>query len=78
MQHSAHGQDVRAPDGPRIPRPPVRQQVLLAPKRLRHLTYRDGASLNVVQRIFLRVTAQSLQTHCFGATTAGQYDATES
>ena len=31
---------------------------------------RDGAVLNMVLRIFLRVIAQSLQTHCPGATNA--------
>jgi hypothetical protein len=50
------------------PRLPVRQWVLSVPKRLRYFMQRDGAALNMVMRIFLRVIAQSLQTHCLGAT----------
>jgi hypothetical protein len=52
------------------PRLPVRQWVLSAPKRLRYFMQRDGAVLNMVLRIFLRVIAQSLQTHCPGAANA--------
>ena len=37
------------------------------PKRLRYYMQRDGAVLNIVPRIFLRVIAQSLQTHSSGA-----------
>jgi len=33
------------------------------PKRLRFFLQRDGAVLNMVLRIFLRVIAQSLQSH---------------
>ena len=50
-----------------FPRLPVRQWVLSVPKRLRFLLQRDGAALNMVLRIFLRVIAQSLQDHCAGA-----------
>jgi hypothetical protein len=50
-----------------FPRLPVRQWVLSVPKRLRYFMQRDGAVLNMVLRIFLRVIAQSLQTHCRGA-----------
>ena len=50
-----------------FPRLPVRQWVLSVPKRLRYFMQRDGAVLNTVLRIFLRVIAQSLQTHCPGA-----------
>ena len=46
---------------------PVRQWVLSVPKRLRYFMQRDGAVLNMVLRIFLRVIAQSLQTHSPGA-----------
>jgi hypothetical protein len=46
---------------------PVRQWVLSVPKRLRYFMQRDGAALNMVLRVFLRVIAQSLQTHCPGA-----------
>jgi hypothetical protein len=46
---------------------PVRQWVLSVPKRLRYFMQRDGAVLDMVLRIFLRVIAQSLQTHCPGA-----------
>jgi hypothetical protein len=50
-----------------FPRLPVRQWVLSVPKRLRYFMQRDGAVLNMVLRIFLRVIVQSLQTHCPGA-----------
>ena len=50
-----------------FPRLPVRQWVLSVPKRLRYYMQRDGAVLNMVLRIFLRVIAQSLQTHSPGA-----------
>ncbi len=46
---------------------PVRQWVLSVPKRLRYFMQRDGAVLNMVLRIFLRVIAQTLQTHSPGA-----------
>ena len=49
-----------------FPRLPVRQWVLSVPKRLRYFMQRDGAVLNMVLRIFLRVIAQSLQTHSPG------------
>lgn len=39
------------------------------PKRLRYFMQRDGAVLNMVLRIFLRVIAQSLQSHSPGAKT---------
>jgi hypothetical protein len=45
----------------------VRQWVLSVPKRLRYFMQRDRAVLGMVLRIFLRVIAQSLQTHCPGA-----------
>ena len=47
-----------------LPRLPVRQWVLSVPKRLRFLLQRDGAVLNMMLRIFLRVIAQSVQVHC--------------
>jgi hypothetical protein len=50
-----------------IPRLPVRQWVLSVPKRLRYFMQRDGAVLNLVLRIFLRVIAQSLQSNSPGA-----------
>jgi hypothetical protein len=50
----------------RIPTP-VRQWVLSVPKRLRYFMQRDGAVMDMVLRIFLRVIAQSLQTHSPGA-----------
>jgi hypothetical protein len=50
-----------------FPRLPVRQWVLSVPKRLRYFMQRDGAVLNMVLRIFLRVIAQSLQDHCAGS-----------
>ena len=50
-----------------LPRLPVRQWVLSVPKRLRFLLQRDGAALNMVLRIFLRVIAQSLSANCPGA-----------
>jgi Putative transposase/Transposase zinc-binding domain len=50
-----------------FPRLPVRQWVLSVPKRLRYFMQRDGATLNLVLRIFLRVIAQSLQAHSPGA-----------
>lgn len=50
-----------------FPRLPVRQWVLSVPKRLRYFMQRDGAVLNMVLRIFLRVIAQSLQDHSSGA-----------
>ena len=50
-----------------FPRLPVRQWVLSVPKRLRYFMQRDGAVLSMVLRIFLRVIAQTLQTHSPGA-----------
>jgi hypothetical protein len=50
-----------------FPRLPVRQWVLSVPKRLRYCMQRDGPVLNMVLRIFLRVIAQTLQTHSPGA-----------
>ena len=50
-----------------FPRLPVRQWVLSVLKRLRYFMQRDGAALNMVLRIFLRVIAQSLQDHSPGA-----------
>jgi hypothetical protein len=50
-----------------FPRLPVRQWVLSVPKRLRYFMQRDGAVLNMVLRIFLRVIAQSLQSCSPGA-----------
>ena len=50
-----------------FPRLPVRQWVLSVPKRLRYFMQRDGPVLNMVLRIFLRVIAQTLQTHSTGA-----------
>jgi Putative transposase/Transposase zinc-binding domain len=46
-----------------FPRLPVRQWVLSVPKRLRYFMQRDGAVLNMVLRIFLRVIAQTLQAN---------------
>ena len=67
MHHPAHGGDSSAPERSRIPRLPVRQWVLSVPKRLRYFMQRDGAVLSMVLRIFLRVIAQTLQTHSPGA-----------
>jgi hypothetical protein len=50
-----------------LPRLPVRQWVLSVPKRLRYFMQRDGAVLNMVLRIFLRVITQSLSAQCPGA-----------
>jgi hypothetical protein len=50
-----------------FPRLPVRQWVLSVPKWLRYFMQRDGPVLNMVLRIFLRVIAQTLQTHSPGA-----------
>ena len=50
-----------------FPRLPVCQWVLSVPKRLRYFMQRDGAVLNMVLRIFLRVIAQSLQSNSPGA-----------
>jgi hypothetical protein len=50
-----------------FPRLPVRQWVLSVPKRLLYFMQRDGVVLNMVLRIFLRVIAQTLQTHSPGA-----------
>jgi len=50
-----------------LPRLPVRQWVLSVPKRLRYFMLRDGAVLNMVLRIFLRVIEQRLHQHCPGA-----------
>ena len=54
-----------------FPRLPVRQWVLSVPKRLRYFMQCDGAVLNMVLRIFLRVIAQSLQANSPGV---GQLD----
>ena len=53
-----------------FPRLPVRQWVLSVPKRLRYFMQRHGAVLSMVLRIFLRVIAQTLQTHSPGAANA--------
>jgi hypothetical protein len=45
---------------------------LSVPKRPRYFVQRDGAVLNMVLRIFLRVIAQSLQPNCPGAATGGR------
>ena len=50
-----------------LPHLAVRQWVLSVPKRLGYFMQRDGAVLNMVLRIFLRVIAQSLSAHCPGA-----------
>jgi len=50
-----------------VPRLPVRQWVLSVPKRLRYYMQRDAAVLSMVLRIFVRVIAQTLQTHSPGA-----------
>jgi hypothetical protein len=50
-----------------FPRLLVRQWVLSVPKRLLYFMQRDGAILNMVLRIFLRVIAQSLQACSPGA-----------
>ncbi len=50
-----------------FPRLPVRQWVLSVPKRLRYFMQRDGATLGMVLRIFLRVIAQTLQANSPGA-----------
>ena len=55
-----------------FPRLPVRQWVLSVPKRLRYFMQRDGAVLNMVLRIFLRVIAQSLQSNSPGAANVGK------
>ena len=55
-----------------FPRLPVRQWVLSVPKRLRYFMQRDGETLNMVLRIFLRVIAQTLQSHSPGAQTVGK------
>lgn len=49
-----------------FPRLPVRQWVLSVPKRLRYFMQRDWVVLNMVQRIFLRVIARSLQSNSPG------------
>ena len=46
-----------------LPRLPVRQWVLSAPKRLRYFRRRDGAVLNMELRIFPRVIEQRLYQH---------------
>lgn len=50
-----------------FPRLPVRQWVLSVPKRLRYFMQRDGATLGMVLRIFLRVIEQTLQANSPGA-----------
>ena len=50
-----------------LPCLPVRQWVLSVPKRLRYYMQRDGATLGMVLRIFLRVIAQTLQANSAGA-----------
>ncbi len=50
-----------------FPRLPVRQWVLSVPKRLHYFMQRDGAVLNMVLRIFLRVIEQTLQANSPGA-----------
>ena len=55
-----------------FPRLPVRQRMLSVPKRLRYFMQRDGAALNMVLSIFLRVIAQSLQSDSPGAAQVGK------
>ena len=55
----------------------VRQWVLSVPKRLRYFMQRDGTVLNMVLRIFLRVIAQSLQTHNLPAEILARHDAAQ-
>ena len=55
-----------------FPRLPVRQWVLSVPKLLRYFIQRDGAVLNMVLRIFLRVIAQSLQSNSPGTAQVGR------
>jgi hypothetical protein len=50
-----------------FPRLSVRQWVLSVPKRLRYFMQRDGTTLGMVLRIFLRVIAQTLQANSPGA-----------
>jgi diadenosine tetraphosphate (Ap4A) HIT family hydrolase len=50
-----------------FPRLPVRQWVLSVPKRLRCFMQRNGVTLGMVLRIFLRVIAQTLQANSPGA-----------
>lgn len=50
LQHAAHGPDGSAPERPRLPRPPVRQWVLSAAKRLCYFMQRDRVTLNMVLR----------------------------
>jgi len=50
-----------------FPRLQVRQWVLPVPKRLRYFMQRDGAVMNMVLRIFLRVIAQGLHSNSPGA-----------
>ena len=55
-----------------FPRLPVRQWVLSVPKRQRYFMQRDGAVLNMVLRIFLRVIAQTLHANSPGAAQVDQ------
>ena len=65
MQRTAHGGDSGAHLTDHVfPRLPVRQWVLTVPKRLRYFMQRDGAVLNMVLRVFLRVIEQSLSANC--------------
>ncbi len=50
-----------------FPRLPVRHWALSVPKRLSYFMQRDGVVLNMVLGVYLRVIAQSLQTHSPGA-----------
>ena len=55
-----------------LPRLPVRHWVLPVPKRLRYFMQRDGATPNMVLRIFPRVIAQMLQANSPGAAHANK------
>ena len=50
-----------------LPRRPVRQWALPVSNRLRYFMQRDGAVLNIMLRVFMRVFEQSLHQHCPGA-----------
>jgi len=55
-----------------LPRLTVRQWVVSVPKRLCYFMQRDGAVLNMVLRLFLRVIAQAIQSHRPGAQTVNR------
>ena len=67
VQHPAHGGDGGALGGPCLPASAGAPVGALCAQAAALFMQRDGAVLNMVLRIFLRVISQSLSTNCHSA-----------